>query len=220
MSVLQEVLDLCLRLLHPFIPYVTEETWQQTKVAFTASGTGIAPIEGWAEALIIARWPQAASVDAAAVSQFERVRELVRAVRAARADNRVEPARRIAATITGGANTSFLQSQAAVLAELARLDSEQLQITAAADAPEAALTLSLGEITCYLPLAGMVDLSKEKERLESELSDIEKQLERVGKLLAGPFAQKAPEAVVAKEREKLAQLEASRDQVRERLAQL
>ncbi|MCA9989257.1 MAG: class I tRNA ligase family protein, partial [Anaerolineales bacterium] len=220
MSVLQEVLDLCLRLLHPFIPYVTEETWQQMKAAFTDSGTGIAPAEGWAEALIIARWPEPAGVAEAAVNQFERVRDLVRTIRAARADNKVEPARWIAASIAGGASTAFLQSQAAIIAELARLDGEQLQIAATAEAPDAAITLSLGEITCYLPLAGMVDLSKEKERLEGELADIEKQLARVSNLLNGPFAQKAPEAVVAKEREKLAQLEASRDQVTERLAQL
>ena len=56
---LRQVLDESLRLLHPFIPFVTEETWQQLKAAFVEADLGIEPAEGWAEALIIADWPQA-----------------------------------------------------------------------------------------------------------------------------------------------------------------
>ena len=219
MSVLQHVLDICLRLLHPFIPYVTEETWQQMKAAFSASGKGIQPAEGWAEALIIAKWPAAGAIDVVAIGQFERVRDLVRAIRAARADNKVEPGKRIAAMIAAGGSEALISDQTAVICELARLDQEQFVVAATLDAPDASITLSLGDITCYLPMAGMVDLDKERGRLEVELAEIEQQLQRVSKLLAGPFAEKAPEAVVNKEREKLAQLEASLAQVQERLAQ-
>ena len=219
MAVLQRVLDICLRLLHPFIPYVTEETWQQTRSAFSISGTGIAPEGGWSEALIIAKWPTAEPVDVEAITRFERVRELVRTIRAARADNKVEPGKRIAAVIAAGAGEPFLATQVDILCELARLDAEQLILEKVVAVPDASVTLSLGEITCYLPMAGMVDLSLERERLQGELAEINNQLKRVSNLLSGPFAEKAPAAVVAKEREKLAQLEASKDQVEERLSQ-
>ena len=86
--------------------------------------------------------------------------------------------------------------------------------------PEQVITLSLGEISCYLPLAGMVDLDKERERLTKELADLEQQIKRVTGLLNSPFAQKAPEAVVQKERDKLADLQASQTEIKERLAAL
>jgi valyl-tRNA synthetase len=107
-----------------------------------------------------------------------------------------------------------------VLAFLARLDEAQLAIGETAVAPEQALTLSLGDIACYLPLAGMVDLDKEKDRLEKELANLDQQIKRVTGLLNSPFAEKAPTAVVQKERDKLAQLQASHAEVTERLATL
>ncbi len=86
--------------------------------------------------------------------------------------------------------------------------------------PEQAITVSLGEITAYLPLAGLVDLAKERERLTKELADLEQQIGRLTGLLNSPFAQKAPEAVVQKERAKLADLQASQAELSERLASL
>ncbi|MCP4426074.1 MAG: valine--tRNA ligase [Chloroflexi bacterium] len=220
LSVLRKVLDDSLRLLHPFIPFVTEETWQQLKRAFVEADLGIAPAEGWAEALIIADWPQAGEQYADAAANFEQLRELVRSIRAARADNKVEPARKIAAILAAGDKADFYAAQKPILAFLARLDEERLEIGDSVEPPQQAITLSLGDIACYLPLSGMVDLSKEKERLEKELANLEQQIKRVTGLLNSPFAQKAPTAVVQKERDKLAQLQASHAEVKERLASL
>ncbi len=220
LSVLRQVLDDCLRLLHPFIPYVTEETWQQLKTAFVDAELGIEPTEGWAEALIIADWPTVGEKFAEGAADYERLRELVRGIRGARADNKVEPGRRIKAIMVAGDKAEMLQAQSGSLSFLARLDEERLEIMDEADAPDAALTIALGDITCYLPLSGMVDLDKEKERLEKELADLQKEIKRLTGLLNSPFAEKAPPPVVEKEREKLAQAEAGFEELNSRLTSL
>ena len=85
------------------------------------------------------------------------------------------------------------------------------------DAPDQAITLALGSTICYLPLAGMLDLGKERERIEKELAEMDKEIKRLSGLLNSPFAEKAPAAVVQKERDKLAQLQASQAELSERL---
>ncbi len=213
LTVLRQVLDESLRLLHPYIPFVTEETWQQLKSAFIEADLGIAPPEGWSEALIIADWPQAGVRYAEETADFQQLQELVRGIRAARADNSVEPARRIVATLAAGEKTPFYEAQREILAFLARLDEAQLQIAETAAAPQNTLTITLGDVTCYLPLAGLVDLEQERARLHKELASVTAEIARVSSLLAGPFAEKAPPAVVQKERDKLARLEASREEL-------
>ncbi|MFN2189566.1 MAG: hypothetical protein ACK2T3_12455, partial [Candidatus Promineifilaceae bacterium] len=87
-------------------------------------------------------------------------------------------------------------------------------------APEASVTVALGDTTAYLPLSGLIDLEKERARLESELAALDEQHARVSKLLQSEFAQKAPPQVVDKERAKLAQIEAGRSELADRLASL
>jgi len=214
---LSTVLDHALRLLHPYIPYVTEETWQQLRRAALAADVGIAPTEGWAEALIIADWPQPILSDPDAAADFELLRDLIRRIRNARSEAGVEPARRIAALVAAGDKLSLLQAQRPALTMLARLDDAELTIAAGVTPPTQAITLALGPITCYLPLAGMVDLSAEQARLSGEAAELDKQIDRLAALLDSPFADKAPPAVVQKERDKLAQLRASRAEIAERL---
>jgi valyl-tRNA synthetase len=218
--VLRHVLDVSLRLLHPFIPFVTEETWQQVKTAFLSAGVGIKPAGGWPEALIVADWPEVEPRYAEATGSFERIRELVRSIRATRSQYMVEPGRQIAATIAAGDLLDFMNTQRPVLAFLARLNEEQLVIGRTAEAPEEAATIPLGDITAYLPLAGMVDLDKERTRLTAELKEFEQQIARVSGLLAGDFARKAPPVVIEKERDKLARFQASHREISERLASL
>jgi valyl-tRNA synthetase len=218
--VLRHVLDQALRLLHPYIPYVTEAVWQEMKRAYEAADLGITPDGGWGAALILADWPTGGYHNPAGAADFERVRDLVRAIRAARSEYNVPAGRWIAALIPAGAKAPFLAEQRAILTSLARLDDTHLTITGSAAAPDQAITLALGDITCYLPLAGLVDLDAEKERLGKELADLATQIERVNKLLDSPFAQKAPAAVVQKERDKLAQLQASHNELTTRLGSL
>ena len=215
---LTTVMDQTLRLLHPYMPYITEETWQAVRRAARESGLGIVPPEGWAEALIIADWPRPAPSEAA--QDFELIRELVRRIRNARAEAGVEPSRFIPALIAAGDKLSLLTRERAALAALARLDGADLTIAANVTPPARVVTLALGPITCYLPLAGMVDLAAERARLEKEATEVGQQIERLTGLLNSPFAQKAPAAVVQKERDKLADLQAGQREIRERLGTL
>jgi valyl-tRNA synthetase len=220
LSVLRRVMDDCLRLLHPYIPFVTEETWQQLRRAFIAADLGIAPEGGWEEALIIADWPAAGDAYPEAAEDFDNLKELVRGIRAARAENKVDPGKWITAVIAAGDKAEFYQRQRAVLAFLARLDEEELVIAETAEAPEQALTLTQGRVTCYLPLAGMVDLDQERQRLGSEIEELDGEIQRLTGLLNSQFSEKAPAHIVQKERDKLEQAQASRAELADRLANL
>jgi len=107
-----------------------------------------------------------------------------------------------------------------VLATLARLDPTQLTIAASLEAPAQALTLVNGGVTTYLPLSELVDLEAERIRLTRELAETEGQITRSDELLQGPFAQRAPASVVAREQEKREQFVQRAALLRERLAGL
>ncbi|MFH1928977.1 MAG: valine--tRNA ligase [Chloroflexota bacterium] len=190
-SVLVYVLERTLRLLHPYMPFVTEEIWQHL------------PHEG--EALIVAPWPEAGETDDDAEAGIGLVMDLVRVVRNARSDNDVEQGRRIAAIIDGGDKYMLLQGERAMLENLAHIDPERLEIVRSLEKkPERALTLVSGGVEVYLPLAGMVDLERERARLAKELERLGGEMARAEKLLANEsFVAKAPAAVIQKEREKL-----------------
>jgi valyl-tRNA synthetase len=211
---LVHVLDQTLRMLHPFIPFVTEETWSHLK---RAAGETFPPREGWPEALIIAPWPEAGDSEDAAEADMGLVIELIRGVRNVRSEYNVQPGRRVAALIAGGDHTAMLAAQRDVLTQQARLDPDQLTIQAAIDLPHQVASIVVGGVTCYLPLAGLVDLEAERSRLGKEMDEVLALIARSEKQLAGPFAEKAPPDVVQRERDKLADLQQRREQLAERL---
>jgi valyl-tRNA synthetase len=215
-AVLVHVLDQTLRLLHPYIPFVTEEIWQHLK---TAAGR-----DDWPEALIIAPWPQPDEswLDPQAEENMGLIMELIRSIRNARSEYKVEPGRRIPAIISADGRRALVESQAPVIATLARLDPDSLQIEEGlAEAPFQAVTLVVSGVTCYLPLAGLVDLERERERLNKELTELDAAISRSEKLLADEkFTTRAPEHVVQRERDKLDNLRAQREKVVEQLARL
>jgi valyl-tRNA synthetase len=223
-ATLIKVLDESLRLLHPFIPFVTEETWGYLKAAEEQGSRGAEEqsgrAAGWPEALIVAPWPQAGARDLAAEADMGLVMDLVRAIRNARAEYDVKPGAQIAASIAAGSREALLNGQAEVLCALARLDPARLSIAAQLDAPAQALTLVVGSVTAYLPLADLVDLAAERAKLNKELTETEAQIDRSRSLLDGPFAQRAPVNVVQREREKLGELATRAERLRERLAEL
>jgi valyl-tRNA synthetase len=217
LATLVQVLDSSLRLLHPFIPFVTEETWGYLKQAVLAGR----PSTVWPPALIVAPWPQAPATDLAAEADMVLTMEIVRAIRNVRAEYSVQPGHRIPAILQAGADKlALLQDQARVVCALARLDPDQLVIQAAGDVPPRSVTLVAGAATVYLPLSGLIDLAAERERLGKEMADAQAQVERGTKLLAGPFAQRAPAEVVERERARLAELQERIARLAARLADL
>ncbi len=206
-QILVHVLDSALRLLHPFVPFVTEAVWQRLPRQSDDPS-----------ALIIARWPQPGAVDEAAIADFSHVMEIIRAIRNVRAEKNVPPGKRIPATIVGGGKADWLRAQRETFITLAKLEDTQFRLFAdLPEKPQNAIPLVIGATEVYLPLEGLVDLSAEKERLTKELADLEKQIQKSESLLASDFASKAPAAVVEKERAKLAGLRESRGKVEERL---
>ncbi len=207
-SALVQVLDTILRLLHPFTPFITEELWGHLKAAAQDHASEMSPPNGWEEALIIAKWPESTPFEGweeEAISQFELLTEIVRAIRNLRAEKQVKPGNQISATIAAGEYTDTLTAQRSAIAALAHLNLDSFQITPSlAEKPEGSTALVVGPIEIYLPLADLIDPEEEKKRLEKDLADTQSQIDRLEKLLGSPFAQKAPPEVVQKEQEKLA----------------
>jgi valyl-tRNA synthetase len=217
---LSRVLDISLRLLHPFTPFVTEELWGHLRRALQDSPLADLT-EDWPEVLIIAGWPEAREPEGweeGKIADFTLIQEIVRSIRNLRAEKGVAPSRRIAATFAGSGKTALLQEQAAVIASLAGFDYSQLSILKSLpEKPENAAALVVGPVEIYLPLADMLDLEQERARLNKELTEAESQIARLEKLLSSDFARKAPEAVVAKEREKLADYKETAEKIRAQL---
>src|SRR5271157_5600360 len=203
---LVRILDMSLRLLHPFTPFVTEELWGYLRKAILDSSMANLASD-WLDALIMARWPEpreSQANDESVLADFALMQDIVRSIRNLRAEKSVTPSKRIEAFFAAGGKTTLLQSQKQILASLSGLDESQLTIQESLSAkPNNSVALVVGTLEIYIPLASMVDLANEKSRLEKELKDTEAQIERLEKLLSSDFANKAPAPVVAKEREKL-----------------
>jgi valyl-tRNA synthetase len=204
---LVRVLDLCLRLLHPITPFVTEELWGHLRKAVLASPLRDLAAE-WPEALIIAPWPEPRPEEgweADKLTDFSLLQEIIRSIRNLRAEKKVSPARRLPATLAGGMKTALLRDHSNLMAVLAGLDPSQFTILESLDAkPEDSFTIIAGAVEIYIPLSGMLDLEAERLRLQKELAETQVQIERLEKLLGSDFASKAPSAVVRKERQRLA----------------
>ncbi len=217
---LARVFDISMRLLHPFTPFVTEELWGHLRQALLES-----PLKGlavdWPEVLIAAPFPQprqAEGWEESKMADFTLIQEIVRSIRNLRAEKGVQTSRRIAATFAAGDKADPLKEQAATIAALAGLDLPQLMIKKTIKKkPEQNAVLVVGMVEIYLPLAGMVDSKEEAARLRGELAEVQSQIERLEKLLAGDFANKAPAPVVAKERERLTAFRGTAEKIRAQL---
>lgn len=209
-QVVVHVLERTLRLLHPYIPFITEVAWQHL------------PHQG--ESLMIQNWPQAVGeVDKTVTNQMSILIEVIRAIRNIRSEYNVEPAKWIVAEIVAGDNLNLLADHRELLVRLARLDEANLRIIATLDekpAQAAGQVISNG-IEIYLPLAGMIDLEAEQARLNKEIANLENRINGSQKKLSNQgFISKAPTEVVAKEQERLTNMELQLSKFNERLSQL
>ena len=189
LSVLVYVLDQTLRLLHPFMPFITEEIWQSL------------PHEG--EALIVAQWPQYREVLAfkAEESHMESVMNAIRAIRNRRSEMNVPPSKKAALFILTSKPQVFLEGEG-FIQRLAYADS----VTMLEREPEnldGMVTCATADAKLYIPMGQLVDVAKELERIVKELEKARKNLSGLeAKLSNEKFVSRAPEAVVNAEREK------------------
>lgn len=218
--ILADVLGLMLRLLHPFTPFVTEALYGYLKSACVSNEIIYNPKGDWPEHLIIARWPERMPQEEweeTAIKDFELIQGMVRAIRNLRSEFKLEPNKTIDAILVSENKMDFLQSNKSLLVDLAGLDENTLKILPGKTMTEGMTVLVIEDIEVYLDLTASADSEQDQERLEKELAEAESQIARLEKLLASPFAQKAPANVVDAEREKLAGYKSSAEKLRERL---
>jgi len=200
LPVLVYTLETSLRLLHPFMPFVTEELWQNLKKHLPA---------GWhkTDSIMIAAYPEAdeKAVDPPAERVMEAVIEIVHAIRNARAEHRVESGRWIEAQVCAGELTKAVSAYSPAIEMLARARPLSF-FKRREEAPpvENVLALVLKSSEVIIPLESMVDPAAERKRLEREIAQTGAEVARLEtRLKDKAFLTKAPEAVVAKERDNL-----------------
>lgn len=206
--VMVHILDTCLRLLHPYMPFMTEEAWRYI------------PHDG--DALIVASWPTVdeAYVDETAEAEMAIFMELVRGIRTTRLDYKVDPSKRISAMVDPGSQRENIERYAYMFGRLCNVHEVSIMDKGTSTPPNAA-SIVASDAVVYLPLEGMIDLKAECERLTKEADSLQEQIAKVtAKLSNGDFVNKAPEKVVQRERDRLAELQASATQINERLQEL
>lgn len=208
-AVLTYVLRVVLKLCHPFVPFVTEVIWKK----FNSS------------MLMVEKWPDEKEISEmigmnhAESAVFEKIKEVIVAIRNARSENKVEPTKKVQAVIYGGKEwTESLNSNGVFIMKL-KTGVEDLEVKEAGEKITGAIYAAVGDIEIYL--IGAVDAEKEKIRLEKEIANLEKFVAALkGKLSNQEFVGKAPEKVVAIEREKLAKAETELEKLKEQSIRL
>jgi valyl-tRNA synthetase len=194
-------LEATLRLLHPFMPFITEEIWQRL------------PHEG--DSIMIAPYPKPVRrrADAEAEAEMAVVMGIVTAIRNIRGEMRVAPGVALSAIVKPGpeAPIALVRTNAALIETLARAT---VTVDPDASRPRSSALGVVGDIELYVALEGVVDLGAERQRLQKEIKRAEEAIAFGRAKLARPeFAERAPAEIVDKEREKVAQQEALRDKL-------
>jgi valyl-tRNA synthetase len=200
--VLLSILEKSLRLMHPFMPYITEEVWQRIAPLLGINGDSIMlqpfPI------------PNADNLDAQAEESIEWIKGVIVGVRNIRGEMDISPAKTINVFLRSEnqIDKQRLDEARVFLQKLAKLNSIDW-LEPDAPAPTAATQLH-GQLEILVPMAGLIDVAAEQARLDKEIAKLEGGIKAVGgKLGNAKFVDNAPEAVVAKEREKLAEMESA-----------
>ncbi len=208
---LLRVLEAMLRLMHPIMPFITEELWQ--KVA------AILQID--ADTVMTQAFPRADQFDTdeSAVTEIEWVKAFLLGVRRIRAERDIAPGKKLGVLITGGSATEqqWLEANDAMLRAIGRIDT----ITAVDSAPDDAVAAIAGDMTLLVPLADLIDPQEEIKRLQTEIDKLQKETQRLrGKLDNEQFTSKAPAAVVDKERVKLSEANAKLEKLSAQLTRM
>ena len=211
--VLWHVLEATLRLLHPYMPFITEDIWQRM---YKAVG-----VEPPVPSIMVTPWPKPAGRrDEAAEREVEMLTEIVRAIRNIRAEQHVEPGRRIDVVVQATPSAGRFGGAMPYIQTLAGWRIWRFAAWTIPK-PEKAIAAIAAGVPVYVPLAGLVDIEQEIARLEKELAETEKQLAGVtGRLANENFVSKAPANVVEREREKQRELAERAELLRQRLADL
>ncbi len=195
-SILLYVLEICLRLLHPVIPFLTEALWQSLPDSIK---------EG--EALIISKWPleDISLINEELTSNFSLILDLIHEIRGIRKEFNVKTGTKIPLIIQSGKKKDLIQQNKSEIIALANINENSFDFDRS-DLPKHSARIVIQDVIAYLPLEGIIDMEKEKARIMKQLQDTGKQIQNVEKKLSSPFSKNAPQEIVQKEKDKLAEL--------------
>lgn len=200
------VLDVALKILHPFMPFVTEALWAETAKRDTQ--------------LIVADWPQLDGLaNADAEAEMSWLIDVITNIRSLKAEMNIAPGKPLNAVLVGASQDILdrVERNRPLLARMARLE----EISASDSVPPASAQTVVGETVIALPLDGVIDLDAERDRLAKELKKLDGEIMRLEKKLGNAkFVANAPEEVVAGEKTKLADYTAQKTKVSEALGRL
>ncbi len=210
---LVRVLESLLRLLHPIMPFITEELWQ--RVASLAGKSG--------ETIMLQPYPlpQADKVDTQAVQEIEWVKAFILGVRRIRAEMDIAPSKALPVLVQNGSadDEQKWQSHDSLIIHLARLE-KVTWLDAHANAPESAIAL-VGEMQILIPLAGLIDKEAELKRLNKEMEKLNRELSKCAAKLDNPnFTARAPKNIVEKEQQRVTEMTASLQQLEAQSAKI
>lgn len=206
-KVLCYVLRGTMQLLHPFMPFITETIWQAL------------PHEG--SSVMVSKWPeyQQALCFAEEAEQVETMMDTIRAIRARRAEMNVPPSKKAQVILLTNARAAY-EAGSLFFGKLAYA-SEISFVDTVPEHAESMVSVVTKGANVYMPMGELIDFDKERARLEKEKGKVKKDLDFINKKLSNPgFLAKAPEAVVAQEREKVAKLESLMSKLNDSLAAL
>ncbi|MEI7451749.1 MAG: valine--tRNA ligase [Candidatus Falkowbacteria bacterium] len=203
--VLIHALKTILKLWHPFMPFITENIWSYL---------------GEEKMLLVSAWPIADNtlINDEAENNFALVRDLIVAIRNARSENKIEPATKVKALMFAGDKTELLKTQSAIISSL-RTGLSEIEFVGEAQKIADAIFVSVAGVEIYL--LGGIDKDKERERLNKEKENLSKLITNLsGRLANEEFVARAPEKIVAAEKEKLANWQSDLEKIEEKLKTL
>ena len=210
---LVQVLETILRLVHPIMPFISEELWQR-----------VAPLTGInGETIMQQPYPASseAMTDKAAEEELEWVKTFVNGIRRIRSESDIAPGKPLPVILQNASDMdkSLFEKNESFVYSLARIESVNF-ISNDETAPESSTAL-VGEMKILIPLAGLIDKDAELARLNKEIGKLESNLQKTNAKLGNPgFVDKAPEAVVAKEKERAAEMESAVQNLKEQLVKI
>ncbi len=204
-EILNYILNTILKLWHPFMPFITEQIW--------------AEVYGEQKMLIVEKWPKLEGntfVEERVFDDTRLVRDIIAGIRNLRAENKIEPIKKLDAVIGAGAKLNLIKENFESIKALARLES--LEIFEKAKKSPTAAGFVEGTIEVFIELSGAIDLDKEKERLQKEFESLTKFINGIENKLANEeFVKNAPAVVVEKERQKLQEAQIKLDKIESQL---
>jgi len=221
-KVLIHTLDQALRLLHPFMPYLTEELWTRLPMRHSfVAGTHDSGFAG--ESICIASWPTASGLyqDHAAAALLDQQISVIVAVRTVRGENRIAPkvALPIIVSAPDAATAALVEAARGGLALLANV--QQLTTGVALERPPKSAVAMAGACTVFVPLEGLIDVGEETSRLDKAIGKLDKDIEKFATKLANErFVSNAPAEVVQELKDRLAEARGARAAYADNLAQL